>query len=47
MKKFAWGVVGTGAIAHNFCADITATETMQVIAVCSRSKANAEQFAKK
>lgn len=45
MKKFAWGVVGTGAIAQNFCADISATQMMQISAVCSRDMEKAKGFA--
>lgn len=45
MKKFVWGVVGTGAVAQNFCADISATQTMQVGAVCSRNMEKAKAFA--
>ncbi|MBB6260399.1 putative dehydrogenase [Paenochrobactrum gallinarii] len=44
MKKFAWGVVGTGAIAQNFCADIASTQTMQIKAVCSRDMEKAKRF---
>lgn len=45
MKKFAWGVVGTGAIAGNFCKDIASSADMTIAAICSRTKASAESFA--
>lgn len=45
MKKFNWGVVGTGQVAHLFASDFNYVKMGTLKAVASRNKANADQFA--
>lgn len=40
-----WGILGTGAIAASFAADLTHTSSGAVVAVGSRSQSSADQFA--
>ena len=45
-NNFNWGIVGTGHIAKKFVSDLFFLNNHKVIAVSSRSKKNAETFAK-
>lgn len=47
MKKFKWGVIGTGKIAHTFAEDLKNNENAQLCGVASRSSEKAEAFAAK
>jgi predicted dehydrogenase len=40
-----WGIIGTGSIAATFAADMTLTDSGQVVAVGSRHRQTAERFA--
>ncbi len=44
MKKYQWGIVGLGTIAHEF-AEIFNQETSELTAVASRTSEKAEKFA--
>jgi predicted dehydrogenase len=44
MKKVAWGILGTGKIAHTFAEDLTAMGEADLVAVGSRAAATAERF---
>jgi len=46
MKKYNWGIIGLGRIAHKFAQDIDKGKNMRLHAVASRSKDRAEAFAK-
>ncbi|MCL6457671.1 MAG: Gfo/Idh/MocA family oxidoreductase [Gorillibacterium sp.] len=46
-KKISWGILGPGNIAGQFVKDLVHAEGAQVVAVGSRTKANAERFAEK
>ena len=46
-QKVRWGIVGPGVIAHEFADDFAHVTNAQVVAVASRSKARAQQFAQK
>lgn len=46
-KKFNWGIVGLGNIAHQFCDDLALVEHNCIYAVASRSKEKSQAFAKK
>ena len=39
-----WGILGTGGIAHEFAEDVLAHTSMEIFAVGSRSKENANNF---
>jgi predicted dehydrogenase/aryl-alcohol dehydrogenase-like predicted oxidoreductase len=41
----AWGIIGTGAIAHTFARGLAKSRTGKLVAVGSRSQASAEKFA--
>lgn len=41
---FTWGIVGTGAIAQQFAADLTLVPGARIGAVCSRGEASARRF---
>ncbi len=45
MKKYNWGIIGPGKIAHKFAQDITQSKNMQIHAVASRSLERAQSFA--
>src|SRR3712207_8470944 len=47
MKKYRWGILGTGAIAGQFVRGLRSLPEAEVFAVGSRSEASAEQFAQK
>ena len=47
LKKFKWGIIGTGGIANAFANDLAYLEDHHVAAVGSRSMKNAENFAAK
>jgi xylose dehydrogenase (NAD/NADP) len=44
-RQLSWGILGTGNIARQFCAGVTASERGSIAAVGSRSRDTAEQFA--
>jgi predicted dehydrogenase len=46
MKKFKWGVLGTGGIAAAFVNDLSRAEGHEVVAVGSRTLGKAQEFAK-
>jgi dihydrodiol dehydrogenase / D-xylose 1-dehydrogenase (NADP) len=46
-KKIRWGIMGCGWIADKFVGDLPLTKHGQLVAVGSRSKVNAKQFAAK
>jgi predicted dehydrogenase/aryl-alcohol dehydrogenase-like predicted oxidoreductase len=45
-SQVAWGIIGTGAIAHTFAQGLAKSRTGKLIAVGSRSQGSAEAFAK-
>lgn len=45
MKKYRWGIVGTGKISRKFCKALSLLDNAEVSAVCSRSMDRAKQFA--
>ena len=45
MKKYRWGIVGTGRMCHAFCRALQLLENAEIAAVCSRSQEKAQQFA--
>ena len=45
MRKFRWGILGTGAIARQFVEGLKALPEVEVFAVGSRSEASAAEFA--
>ena len=46
-KKIRWGIIGLGNIANKFATDLATIENAELVAVASRSKENADEFAKK
>jgi len=44
MKKLAWGIIGTGHIAHTFAQGLAASKTGRLVAVGSRTQAGADSF---
>ena len=46
-KKFRWGIIGLGKIAHKFAQDLDLIENAELYAVASRSKERAKDFAEK
>ena len=44
-KKIRWGILGTGNIARQFAADLTAVPEAQLLAVGSRAADTAQNFA--
>ena len=47
MRKFRWGILGTGSIARQFVRGLNSVPEAEVLAVGSRSEASAEKFADK
>jgi predicted dehydrogenase len=47
MKKFKWGIIGTGKIAHTFATALKHSENAELCAVASRSEEKAKDFAEK
>ena len=47
MSKIRWGIVGPGNIARKFAEAIVNVEDAELVAVASRSKETAEEFAQK
>ncbi|MHB9032882.1 MAG: aldo/keto reductase [Anaerolineae bacterium] len=43
-KKINWGILGTGGIAHSFAKALATSELGSLLAVGSRSQANADKF---
>ena len=46
-KKFRWGIIGLGKIAHKFAHDVQLIPNAEVYAVASSSKERAADFAAK
>jgi predicted dehydrogenase len=47
VRKFRWGILGTGSIARQFVRGLNSVPEAEVLAVGSRSEASAEKFADK
>ena len=47
VKKYRWGIVGTGRMANTFCRALLQAENAEISAVCSRKLKNAQKFAGK
>jgi predicted dehydrogenase len=45
IEPLRWGLIGTGAIAETFAADLTLTDSGRVVAVGSRQRNSADRFA--
>lgn len=45
MKKYRFGIVGTGRMCRNFCKALAMTDYAEASAVCSRSMETAQRFA--
>ncbi len=45
IQTIRWGILGTGAIAHKFAAGLNDLETIELLAVGSRSQTSADAFA--
>ena len=45
-NRIRWGLVGTGTIAHSFARDIERTSGAELVAVCSRDRVRATEFAR-
>ncbi len=45
MKKYKWGIVGTGNISSSFCRSLQVLDNAEIYAVCSRTEENAATFA--
>ena len=45
MSKLRWGIIGTGSIAHKFARGVLRSETGDLVAVASRTKEKADEFA--
>ncbi|MBQ1555794.1 MAG: Gfo/Idh/MocA family oxidoreductase, partial [Clostridia bacterium] len=45
MKKYRFGIIGTGRICHTFCKALALTDYAEASAVCSRSMERAQAFA--
>ncbi len=46
VRRLAWGILGTGNIAHTFARGLAQSQTGRLAAVASRSPAKAEEFAR-
>jgi len=46
-EPLRWGLIGSGLIARAFAADLTATDSGQVVAIGSRNRESADSFADK
>jgi len=46
MKTIRWGILGAGRIARKFASDLRLVENSELIAIGSRSKESADEFAK-
>ena len=47
IKKYRWGIVGTGRMANTFCRALSQAENAEITAVYSRTLKNAQKFAGK
>ncbi len=47
MKKYKWGIIGTGVICTKFCSALSTLENAEIAAVCSRSSERGREFADK
>lgn len=45
MRKFKWGIIGTGNICNSFCRSLQVLDNAEIYAVCSRTQENADAFA--
>ena len=45
MKKYRWGIVGTGRMCNAFCRALQLLDNAEITAVCSRSQEKAQRFA--
>lgn len=45
MRKYKWGIIGTGKIAHTFAVALKHCENAELLAVASRTEEKAKQFA--
>tara|TARA_R110002126_G_scaffold291784_1_gene458157 strand:+ start:87619 stop:88758 length:1140 start_codon:yes stop_codon:yes gene_type:complete len=45
-NRMRWGLVGTGTIAHDFARDMERTSGAELVAVCSRDRIRATEFAR-
>lgn len=46
LKRVRWALVGTGGIGRRTLGDLRLCDTAEVVAVCSRSRASADEFAR-
>jgi predicted dehydrogenase/aryl-alcohol dehydrogenase-like predicted oxidoreductase len=44
MKKIRWGVIGPGAIAHNFCDGLAEATSGELVAIASKTPARLKEF---
>jgi predicted dehydrogenase len=44
-KKIRWGIIGLGNIANKFAADLASVENVELVAVASRNRQRADEFA--
>jgi len=47
MKKYKWGIIGTGNICARFCEALQLLDNAEIAAVCSRDKERGEAFAQR
>lgn len=45
-KKVKWGIIAPGRIAHKFAGDLLLSNGSDIVAVASRNKQRADEFAK-
>ncbi len=45
MKKFKWGIVGTGNICDSFCRSLEVLDNAEIYAICSRTEESGRAFA--
>jgi predicted dehydrogenase len=43
-KQVAWGILGTGSIAHTFAKAVGESKTGRLVAIGSRSQESADKF---
>ena len=47
IRIIRWGIIGLGKIANKFATDLATLENAELVAVASRNKQNADEFATK